>query len=140
MEAGYKLIDALWLSRTYPGTFKVPSARTIALLEPGDFVKMFFEDQMMPDFPERLWVQVDKYDLNYGGVGRIANLPYCINALYGDTIEFQPKHILDVMQRYQYDAKIRGDEDDGTTTSEGQIVMFTKPQLALTAKRVTPEE
>jgi hypothetical protein len=102
---GYKMLDAVWLAQKYPSAFKIPGVLSTDALRPNDFVKIFFEDQMMPEFPERLWVQVGTWDLNYGGTGRIANVPYCISATYGDTVMFKSKHILEIMRREQYNAK-----------------------------------
>lgn len=121
---GYKMLDATWLAQKYPSTFRTPGVVATTALRPNDFVKIFFEDQMMPEFPERLWVQVDTWDLNYGGFGRIANVPYCISATYGDSVTFLSKHILEIMRREQFNAR------GGLQVP----AVITKPRLALTAK------
>lgn len=129
-KMGYKLIDAEWLGGKYPGTFNVPSAYNKGLLRPNDFVKIFFEDMLMPEFPERLWVQIDVWDLNYGGIGRIANVPYCISALYGDTVKFMGRHILAIMTREEFNAK-GGLQVPAQADRRG---VLTSQQLMLTAK------
>lgn len=132
-KIGYKLIDAEWLAAKYPGTFTIPNAPAKAALNPNDFVKIFFEDALVPEFPERLWVQVDSWDLNYGGIGRIANVPYCITGLYGDTVKFMGKHILEIMKREEYNAK-GGLQVPAVVTTRKLSLVATKPQLALTAR------
>lgn len=129
----YKLIDATWLASKYPSSFKLPNAPSKAALQPNDFVKIFFEDVLMPEFPERLWVQVDIWDLNYGGIGRIANVPYCISATYGDTVKFMGHNILAIMKREEYNA--RGGLQVPAVRKYGgrNYLSLVKPQLALTA-------
>ena len=54
-SAGYVLASAVERHRTAPKTFRVPSARTIAAIRPGDFVKLIFETGKRS---ERMWVRV----------------------------------------------------------------------------------
>jgi len=87
-----KLIDAQQMHREYPDSFEVPSAHTLALIKPGDYVKVCRED-------ERFWCKV------LGGSGRylieeVENelvMPANAHINVGQRVRFEHRHIYVVM-------------------------------------------
>ena len=96
----WRLADADLRAAQYPDTFEKPSWRAIALVMPGDHVKLIFEiDCEDPYEPhgERMWVVVDEV-LGHGRFrGRLANHPVCIEDLeYDAPIVFEACHVIDI--------------------------------------------
>ena len=99
MTAWY-LEDARELAEAAPYTFYVPSPEVIAMLQPGDEVKLVFrvdEDDDGTDevVTERMWVRITDVDGDeFRGV--LDNQPVAIADLQaGDEIDFASYHIID---------------------------------------------
>lgn len=95
---GWELRDASEIARLYPYTFWKPSDQLVALLKPGDFVKLIF-DLAAPgdDEPagERMWVEITERSPD-GFIGRLDNEPQYISGLErGAIIPFTATHIID---------------------------------------------
>jgi hypothetical protein len=78
--------------------FKSPR-ETIALVRPGDIVKLIFVvESSDPEAPraERMWVVVDRIDGDGRFFGRLGNQPRWIKDLQrGDEVAFDARHIID---------------------------------------------
>lgn len=83
--------------------FKSPR-ETIALVQPGDVVKLIFVfESSDPEAPraERMWVRVDRIDADGRFFGRLNNQPRWIKDLQlGDDVAFDARHIINT----QYDS------------------------------------
>lgn len=91
------LEDARELAEAAPYTFYLPSPEVIALLQPGDEVKLIFhcdEDNEDDYSAERMWVRITEIDGDeFCGV--LDNEPVYIKGLRpGDEIEFTSYHII----------------------------------------------
>lgn len=101
-----------WLSSAeerhaaHPATFQLPPRRRRRMLHVGEFAKLMFE--FAPRTyggherdGERMWVEVTE-----AKAGRyratLANDPAVLTELaYGDTVEFGPEHVIDIMSPHQ---------------------------------------
>lgn len=96
--ASWTLRDSSETARQFKYTFYKPSESEIALIKPGENVKLVFDfisDD--PDAPqaERMWVVVDHICADGSFVGSLDNVPRWIKDLEpGDTIEFDSRHII----------------------------------------------
>jgi len=113
-ETVWYLEDARELSEQAPYTFYLPSSDVIAMLQPGDEVKLIFRceeyDEGEEDVAiERMWVRITEIDGDEF-TGKLDNQPLVIPDLQqGDEIEFASYHIIDtsledpvpnIVQRY----------------------------------------
>jgi uncharacterized protein YegJ (DUF2314 family) len=115
-ETVWNVEDARELGEMAPYTFYIPSAEVIAMLQPGDEVKLLFRfDEDSEDASdeevalERMWVRITEIDGD-DFRGELDNQPVAIPELQlGDEIEFTSYHIIDtqlddpipnIVQRY----------------------------------------
>jgi hypothetical protein len=79
-------------------TFLKPAPETIALVRPGEDVKLVFVfDSDRPEAPrdERMWVIVDRIEADGRFVGHLDNEPQWIEDLaLGDAVMFEARHII----------------------------------------------
>jgi hypothetical protein len=96
-NSSWHLDDAAVIAVKSPYTFYKPSAQAIALLQPGNLVKLIFSfDSNDPQVPraERMWVRIDRIE-DDRFFGELDNDPYHIKALkHGDPVEFDARHII----------------------------------------------
>jgi hypothetical protein len=85
----FEFTDAQTMAQQNPLIFFVPEKGELARIKEGDFVKICINNE------ERIWVQVTGIE---GDTikGVLAKDPVAINARYGDTIEFERKHIYQI--------------------------------------------
>lgn len=93
----WRLSDAQKIADEYPYTFHKPSAEAVALLKPGDEVKLIFEFKSDdPDAPgaERMWVEIKEISgKKFQGV--LDNDPaYIADLKCGDPVTFAEKHVI----------------------------------------------
>ena len=93
----WRLTDAQIRADEHPYTFHKPSTQAVALLSPGDEVKLIFDfESDDPDAPgaERMWVEIKEIKgKKFKGV--LDNEPAHIEDLKcGDPIDFEEKHII----------------------------------------------
>lgn len=97
-EKSWRLEDAAALAQRYKYTFFKPSAEEIALLKPGNEVKLIFSfDNPDPKGPraERMWVKIVRIEPGGHFTGTLDNDPNYIKDLkYQDLVEFEEKHII----------------------------------------------
>ena len=113
-ETVWYLEDARELGEAAPYTFYIPSPEVIAMLRPGDEVKLIFRFEEDNDegeelAEERMWVRITEIDGD-DFRGELDNQPLAIPELQlGDEIEFTSYHIIDtqlddpvpnIVQRY----------------------------------------
>lgn len=89
MHPKITLIDGVAQHQRTPDTFWVPSDADKAAVKPGDHVKLGFTDGV---HRERMWVKVTS-----PGIGLIDNDPAFLPIEYGDTVAFEPRHILNIL-------------------------------------------
>ena len=88
----YTLVNAEELQHENPETFWLPSKEDRENLQPGDHVKLIFNDGAQR---ERMWVQVGSVT-EKGYIGILWNNPILIDLEHGDVIEFGVKHITEI--------------------------------------------
>lgn len=97
-ETVWYLEDARELAEAAPYTFYLPSAEVIAMLQPGDAVKLVFhyDDDDSDDVAvERMWVRITEIEGD-DFRGELDNEPLVITALQaGELIDFASYHIID---------------------------------------------
>jgi len=94
--AGWRLVDPRPIREKFPYTFFVPSEEEKAAIEPGEAVKLIFEDAKPEGATERMWVIYEGRD-ERGWYGKLDNAPVEIAGLSaGDTIRFRSWHIVAV--------------------------------------------
>lgn len=81
------------LAAAHPRTFEIPDKRERESLQPGDFAKMIFDEQ------ERMWVKVAGRRDNGDYYGHLANQPVVLSLMFGDPVDFKPKHVIDVLRK-----------------------------------------
>jgi hypothetical protein len=94
----WKLENADEVVAAHKYTFFKSPRETIALVRPGELVKLIFTfDSEDPEAPraERMWVIVDKIDAGGRFIGRLDNEPDWIKDLkLGDEVAFDARHII----------------------------------------------
>jgi len=95
-ETVWYLEDARELAEAAPYTFYIPSTEVIAMLRPGDVVKLVFRnDEDDADNGEALWLRLSEIDGD-DFTGLLENPPAVTPGLQlGDEIEFCSYHIVD---------------------------------------------
>lgn len=97
--ATWKLTDARNCARGTPYTSWAPSKDAIAMLQPGNCVRLVFARYGHSDDEaetERMWVVVDSRDGDRFA-GRVDSKPCQINTLsLGSHVEFHARHIIDI--------------------------------------------
>ena len=99
-----RMMDGVRQHRKYPETFSIPDRTAKVAVQVGDYVKLsFINTSRDPDQVggERMWVMVKKIDgRKYSGVLHNEPISFQKRALkYGDKIEFESRHILDIIRR-----------------------------------------
>lgn len=90
----WKLRSGVKQNRLYPTSFTIPSPVECRALEPGDVVKLMFEQN--DGWGERMWVRIEKAGRRRL-VGRLENLPLAFPRLdFGSKITFRREHIIDI--------------------------------------------
>ena len=93
----WQLEDAARIAAENPYTFYKPSAEAIALLRPGESVKLIFRfESSDPKAPgaERMWVRITHIEQNRFR-GELDNDPFYIKDLeHGDPVEFEACHVI----------------------------------------------
>lgn len=90
----WKLRSGVKQHQLYPTTFEIPSEDERQAVEPGDMVKLMFEQS--DGWGERMWVCVEKARRR-SLVGRLDNLPLDFPRLdYGSKVRFRREHIIDI--------------------------------------------
>ena len=97
MSRSWHLDDAKALAERNPYTFYKPSSAAVALLRPGNIVKLIFalaaNDAQTPT-AERMWVRIDRIE-GECFVGSLDNDPdYIADLKHGDVIQFDSRHII----------------------------------------------
>lgn len=92
----WKLGNGVTRNRKHPETFWIPSDEEKARIEPGDRVRLMFEETLPRRWGERMWVRVTKVGpRRLEGV--LKNEPYAMPRLTrGHTVKFERKHIIDI--------------------------------------------
>ena len=94
----YDLEDPRPIAKEAPYTYYLPSQEELAAIEKGDLVKLIFLGRpKAPEFrAERMWVLVTEIHDN-AFAGTLDNDPADMPQLqYGDRVDFQPFHIIDI--------------------------------------------
>ncbi len=96
-ERSWRLDDAAAIAAANPYTFYKPSREAIALLRPGDLVKLIFAcESNDPQAPraERMWVRIERVEAGRY-FGKLDNDPRYIEDLKcGDDVEFEAGHVI----------------------------------------------
>lgn len=97
-KPSWHLDDAAVIAAAAPYTFYKPSQQAIALLRPGNLVKLIFpfvsHDPKAP-LAERMWVRIERVEQDCF-LGVLDNDPRHITDLKaGDAIEFEGRHIVE---------------------------------------------
>ena len=100
--ASWHLENAADIATRNPYTFFKPSAASIALVQPGEVVKLIFgyisTEGDLPGVPgqERLWVEVSSADGAGSFTGKLDGSPeHIADLIEGDLIEFNDAHIVE---------------------------------------------
>lgn len=92
----WRLGDGEQRHQEYPQSFWVPDAEEKAWIEPGDLVKLMFEQTWPGGIGERMWVRVTKVGPR-NLEGRLDNHPVVIPRLEADSvIRFERRHVIDL--------------------------------------------
>jgi len=96
-QPSWRLEDAAVVAAENPYTFYKPSAEAIALLRPGNLVKLIFafeSDDFDAPRAERMWVQIDCINKDWFS-GHLDNEPRHIKDLKpGNVVEFGARHVI----------------------------------------------
>lgn len=110
-----KLQDVEVIAASHPREYVMPTPEDRYSVETGAWVKCIFSrpERGVPGgtWNERMWVQV-MGRINAGGgivyTGVLANDPFDMPGLEaGDEVSFEPRHILQIMSRDDYEAVLR---------------------------------
>jgi hypothetical protein len=88
-KAAFRLRDAAQMAKKYPRSFKAPTVKELASIQPGDFVKVCAVEG------ERFWVQVQRVGREIKG--ELANDLVLIEGNYGDPITLMAHEVYDVL-------------------------------------------
>jgi hypothetical protein len=94
----WNLIDADPIAAENPYTFYKPSRELISRVRPGEVVKLIFRfSSDDPEAPggERMWVVVDELLPDGDFRGRDNEPLYIPDLKPGDSVSFEPRHIID---------------------------------------------
>jgi hypothetical protein len=96
-KPSWRLDDAAMIAAQNPYTFYKPSADAVALLRPGNLVKLIFafeSDDPAAPRAERMWVRIDRIE-GERFYGVLDNDPRYIRDLKDtDAVEFDARHII----------------------------------------------
>jgi uncharacterized protein YegJ (DUF2314 family) len=98
LKVTFTLEDAQQRHRENPDTFEIPSEQELEKLAPSWFAKLIFKINLPDDEPvERMWVLIKERNGDRF-VGGLENDPVSTDALKsGERVEFELRHIIDVM-------------------------------------------
>lgn len=98
IDRSWSLENSEEVAARNPYTFYKPSRAVVAMLAPGNQVKLIFTfESEDPEAPraERMWVTIDSIS-NSAYVGTLDNEPrHIVDLKIGDRIEFDDRHIVD---------------------------------------------
>lgn len=104
MNPSISLVDGVQRHQETP-EFIIPDDARKALIRPGHFVKLMFEQHGVI---ERMWVEVTEL-IDGDGKGILSNTPVHLNWLrHGESIDFAMEHVVDIFEG----AAEEGDESD----------------------------
>ena len=95
-----QLVDILKKYQGAPGAFYLLPDEVLKNLGPGDLVKLVVEGDRgavgknMPPSGERIWVRIEMR-INDSFVGKLECQPAKTKACFGDTVEFDLRHVLE---------------------------------------------
>jgi uncharacterized protein YegJ (DUF2314 family) len=91
-KMNYQLVDVEERNKNNPDTFWIPSLEDRQDIDVGQWVKLGFKGK---EITERMWVKVT----NIVGslVGTLDNDPAVLPIAHGDSIDFEPKHIMEIL-------------------------------------------
>lgn len=95
-RAAYRLGSAEAMARKHPRTFQIPDPIQRSSLPKGAFAKLMFRKGKMT---ERMWVKVTSVTGTGAKTrykGKLDNAPATVDLKAGATIEFAPRHIIDI--------------------------------------------
>jgi hypothetical protein len=93
--SAYNLLDGEAQSADHPDSFHIPPSVHRYNLEPGAFAKACFDFEDVGS--ERMWVKITEAEPGRY-VGTLASKP-CYELLeFGDRVELEPRHIIDIHQ------------------------------------------
>lgn len=88
----YTLSDCAKTNAEHPDTFFIPTQEEKEAIRPGDSVKLVF---LGTEGGERMWVRVTGKS-----IGTLANNPFDPEVgAFGDTVQFEDRHILEITNR-----------------------------------------
>lgn len=87
-------IDAQQMKQTHPDTFEVPDQNDLRALKVGDTVKVCA-------FRERFWAEITAIEGDKI-TARVDNILLTTFLKYKDMIEFEPRHIYDILKKEQF--------------------------------------
>ncbi len=90
-------IDAQQMKRIHPDTFDVPDQNDLRELKIGDSVKVCA-------FRERFWAEITAIE-GYKITARVDNILLTNVIKYNETIEFESRHIYDILKKGQFQKK-----------------------------------
>lgn len=85
----YTLTNAESLNLAHPSTFLIPALEDRLSLRVGNKAQLLFDNK------ERMWVRVVRTD-DGGYAGILVNHPISVDAKFGDRVEFQSHHVLNI--------------------------------------------
>lgn len=96
----YYLVNAVERNKKFPKSFIIPNKDDINNLNLDDNVKLIFDDK------ERMWVKITEIlSTQKNGIrtikklkGKLNNNPVIVKIPENEYIEFEPKHIIDIMK------------------------------------------
>jgi hypothetical protein len=96
----YILVSGVERHRIAPRTFQIPPQSARESLRPGDHAKLLFH--FPDDWPnEGMWVIVQ--DVKAGHyVGVLNNYPLTDCMCFGERVQFQPDHVLDIDRKKRF--------------------------------------
>jgi hypothetical protein len=96
----YILVSGVERHHIAPRTFQIPPQSARESLRSGDQVKLWFH--LLDDWPdERMWVIVK--DVRPGCyVGVLNNHPFTDCVRFGERVQFQPDHVLDIDRKKRF--------------------------------------
>ncbi len=97
------LVNAQERHQENPQSFQVPSKEELATIKPGDFVKLIFTVQHVPNINgERMWVFVTRVNKNKLE-GTLDNNPEFVDYVdYGSKISFTKDHVIQIHKRQEH--------------------------------------
>jgi hypothetical protein len=98
-KKNWRLADGEARNRAH-ASFQIPPREDRDRLRTGDLAKLCFE-QDEPPAGERMWVRIDQClaTIPRRYTGQLENHPFDILLEYGDAVEFEPRHVIEIVRR-----------------------------------------